>query len=629
MKNIKCFFVISFVFFCSLPFCFSQENVAGKLVIDGLVYGYNHDPSKKFLQKEKQIILEGILEGVSITITENGKSIYTTRTNRKGEFLWKIDLGKVYKVELAKPGYAKNILIIDVKSVPANIGANGIRFSGAELILNSFHSKDTSQINIPFGKLFFNPRTKFMDFEANTQIKKKGLLGRQDETNTHVSLMKRAVYKNKNIISPPKALIPKNRKEKGSLVDSVIPQINTAINTFNSKFKLTPSAGIEYLSPINLAIRESEINSAREALDQDKLNSSTLQDSLLINEREALLSSAIQELSLAKMVIELQKKDISIQRKLLFFAICFMLLLIGFLLLIYKHYREKRKMNILLNEKNKKITDSINYASRIQRSILLPENEIKKLLPQSFIYYEPRDIVSGDFYWFAEVEEGRISNEPIEKNPELHQSSESKVIIIAAVDCTGHGVSGAFMSLVGNSLLNEIINEKHIIQPASILKLLHNGVLKALHQNEDDALSQDGMEMSICLIDLEKKYIEFAGAMNPIYVVKDNNVTIIKPDAHAIGGKSLGARKNTEVEFTKQIIPIEKNMSVYMFTDGFADQFGGLENKKFNTPQFKNLLLDIQSMDMGMQKLAIEVSIKKWKGDLKQTDDMLVIGMKF
>lgn len=595
-------------------------------MVDGLVYGYNHDPSKKFLQKEKQIILEGILEGVSITISENDKTVYNTKTNRKGEFLWKIDLGKIYKVELSKRGYAKNILLIDVRSVPANSAANGIRFSGAELILNSFLSKDTSQINIPFGKLYYNTRTKFMDFEANAQIKKKGRLGRQDEPSTPISLMKRSVYKNKNIISPPQKSIQKNGKEKITLVDSVIPTSNTFIN---SKFKLSPGFGIEDLSTIDIAIRESEIERAKEALDQDKLNSITLQDSLIINEREALLNSAIQELSLAKIIIEFQKKDISIQKKLLFFTISCMLLLIGFLLLIYKHYREKRKMNILLNEKNKKITDSINYASRIQKSILLPENEIKSLLSQSFIYYQPRDIVSGDFYWFAEVEQGALLSVPIEKNTQPLKTSDSKVIIIAAVDCTGHGVPGAFMSLVGNSLLNEIINEKHIIQPASILNLLHTGVLKALHQNEDDSLSQDGMEMSLCSINLEKNYIEFAGAMNPIYIVKDNIVSIIKPDAHAIGGKSLVTRKNTEVEFTKQIIPIEKNMSVYMFTDGFADQFGGIENKKFNTAQFKNLLLEIQSMDMGMQKLAIEQSIKKWRGDLKQTDDMLVIGMRF
>lgn len=623
MKNIKYFLVISVAFFHSLSFCFSQENDAGKLIVDGQVYGYNHDPSNKFLKRGKQIILEGTLDGVSINISESGKSIFNTKTNKKGEFLLKINLGKIYKVELSKRGYTKSILIIDVKSVPANIAANGIRFSGAELILNSFHSKDTSQINIPFGKLYYHPRSNFMDFEANQPVRKKGLLTRDDEPNTHVSLMKRAVLKNKNFVQTEKKYIEENVKEKKHLPDTIIK------TQIKSEFALKPIVGIENLSPTDIIQRESEIHKAIEQLDLDKMNAGSFLDSLIINEREALLNSAVLELSLAKKLIALQKKDISTQKKLLFFAICFVFLLIGFLFLIYKHYREKRKTNILLNERSKKITDSINYASRIQKSILLPENEIKKILPQSFIYYQPRDIVSGDFYWFAEVEAGRLSSEPIEKNDQLLSTVDSRLIIVAAVDCTGHGVPGAFMSLVGNSLLNEIIHEKHIIQPDSILKSMHSGVFKALHQKEEVSLIQDGMEMSICVIDLEKKYIEFSGAMNPIYIVKDNIVHVIKPDIKAIGGRSFGTRKNTEVEFTKQIIPIEKNMSVYMFTDGFADQFGGPENKKFNTAQFKNLLLNIHSMDMDMQKSAIEETIKNWRGDYKQTDDMLVIGMKF
>lgn len=623
MKNKLFFFVIFLSFFFFGLIGFSQEIIAGKLILDGLVYGYNHDPSNKFLQRGKQIILEGTLDGVSINISDNEKSIYNTRTNKKGEFLLKINLGKIYKVELSKRGYTKSILIIDVKSVPPNIAANGIRFSGTELILNSFHPKDTSQINIPFGKLYYHPRSKFMDFEANQPIRKKGLLTRDDEPNTHVSLMKRAVLKNKNFIQTEKKYIQENEKEKQYLSDTILK------THINSEFTLKPIVGIENLSADNIISRESEIHKALEQLDQDKMKASSFQDSLIINEREALLNSAMLELSLAKKLIELQKKDISTQKKLLFFAICCMFLLIGFLFLIYMHYREKRKTNILLNERNKKITDSINYASRIQKSILLPENEIKKILPQSFIYYQPRDIVSGDFYWFAEVEEGRLLSEPIEKNDELRSTADSKLIIVAAVDCTGHGVPGAFMSLVGNSLLNEIIHEKHIIQPDSILKSMHSGVLKALHQKEEVSLIQDGMEMSICVVNLDKKQIEFSGAMNPIYIVKNNIVHIIKPDIQAIGGRGSGARKNTEVEFTKQVIPIEKNMSVYMFTDGFADQFGGPENKKFNTTQFKNLLLNIHTMDMGMQKQAIEQTIKKWKGDFKQTDDMLVIGLRF
>ena len=184
------------------------------------------------------------------------------------------------------------------------------------------------------------------------------------------------------------------------------------------------------------------------------------------------------------------------------------------------------------------------------------------------------------------------------------------------------------MSLIGTILLNEIVNEKHIVHASSILNLLHTAVLKALHRDTGEACSQDGMEMSLCVIDHKKNTIEYAGSMNPVYVVKDNAITIIKPDIQVIGRSVYGAKDN-KFEFTTQLIPIHKNMTVYMFTDGYMDQFGGPENKKFNAARFKNLLLDIQTMDMNTQKLEIENTLKNWKGDSLQIDDILVMGMKF
>jgi serine phosphatase RsbU (regulator of sigma subunit) len=354
--------------------------------------------------------------------------------------------------------------------------------------------------------------------------------------------------------------------------------------------------------------RELKIKNARKQLEEAKLTMITREDSLLIREKENLLNKAGTDLNTAKRLITLQKEEISNQRKLLFWSTGSMILLSIFLFIIYIQYKENRKTGVLLKEKNKKITNSINYAKRIQQSILPQENEIQKLLPHSFVFYQPRDIVSGDFYWFSELE---------------------NKIIIAAVDCTGHGVSGAFMSLIGNTLLNGIINEKRIVDPSSILSLLHSGVLKALHQEEGDTQSQDGMEMSLCVIDNEKRMIEFAGAMTPIYIVNENILDVIQPDSKEIGGINSAARKNKKNEFTTTQIPIKKNMCVYMFTDGYMDQFGGEENKKFNTLKFKSLLLDIQDMDMDKQKQAIEKAMKDWKGDYRQIDDMLVIGIRF
>jgi serine phosphatase RsbU (regulator of sigma subunit) len=358
----------------------------------------------------------------------------------------------------------------------------------------------------------------------------------------------------------------------------------------------------------DIGTRESAIRAARKQLEKDKAKATTKEDSLLITERENLLNAAMFELNGAKKLIEMQKEEISIQRRLLVLFVCSVLLLAGFLFNLYRHSKEKRRTHLLLKEKTKKITDSINYAQHIQQSILPQESEVKKVLPDSFIYFQPRDIVSGDFYWISEIE---------------HK------IIIAAVDCTGHGVPGAFMSLIGNTLLNEIINEKGIIEPATILKQLHTGILKSLHQHGGDMNCQDGMEMSLCVIDDHKKTIDYAGAMNPIYVVKDGLISIIKPDIQAIGGINSLAMKDHKIEFTTRLIPIEEKMTVYMFTDGYMDQFGGPENKKFNSPKFKKLLVDIQALNMEEQKQAVEQAMKDWKGEYRQIDDMLVIGLRF
>jgi len=331
-------------------------------------------------------------------------------------------------------------------------------------------------------------------------------------------------------------------------------------------------------------------------------------DTLLIKDRERSLKEAIVELENAKKIIALQKLQISTQQSFLFLSVSCLVLLSAFLFIIFYYYKEKKAINVILNKQNKKITDSINYAKRIQQSILPPENEIQKILPQSFIFYQPRDIVSGDFYWFSQVD---------------------NKIIIAAVDCTGHGVPGAFMSLIGNTLLNEIVNEKGITNPSSILNMLHSNVLKVLHQREGEVQNQDGMEMSLCVIDNENKIIEFAGAMTPVYVVKKGVVNVIQPDTRGIGGINTANQNGKKAEFSTQQIAIEKNMSLYMFTDGYMDQFGGTKNKKFNAPMFKKMLLYFQVMEMEAQKNAMEEVMRNWRGDYRQIDDMLVIGIKF
>ncbi len=279
---------------------------------------------------------------------------------------------------------------------------------------------------------------------------------------------------------------------------------------------------------------------------------------------------------------------------------------------IFRQFKEKQKANIALQSayqeievKNKDITDSINYAKRIQTAILPSVENIQKYLPHSFIIYQPKDIVSGDFYWYAE---------------------KDNRFIIAIADCTGHGVPGAFMSMVGNDILTQIVIEKGITKPNLILTSLHDGVKKSLKQDTTSSDTKDGMDIAIVSFD-KTNYcnIEYAGALRPLWLVKSDNKEIIeyKADKHSIGGAySADAR-----EFTNHEIKLIKGDAFYLSTDGYADQFGGEQGKKMMTKNMKELLISMHSKQMLEQKHILETNFENWKGNREQVDDVLVFGV--
>lgn len=252
-----------------------------------------------------------------------------------------------------------------------------------------------------------------------------------------------------------------------------------------------------------------------------------------------------------------------------------------------------------IEQKNKDITDSITYAQRIQNALLVNKEKIKSALPDSFILYKPRDIVSGDFYWFGEVD---------------------NKIIISAIDCTGHGVPGAFMSMLGDSYLNQIIYTHCITSPDLILSELNKNIKRALRQEETN--NQDGMDMAICVIDKKNKKLEFAGAKNPLVYIKNDEYNTIKGDKKPIGGMMVEDRS-----YTKHILNINKQI-FYIFSDGYQDQFGGESNTKFMTKRFYNLLVDVHDKPFDEQQEILDRIIEKWKGNNAQIDDILVIGFK-
>jgi serine phosphatase RsbU (regulator of sigma subunit) len=268
--------------------------------------------------------------------------------------------------------------------------------------------------------------------------------------------------------------------------------------------------------------------------------------------------------------------------------------------------KEKEEITLLKNDieiKHKEVIDSVTYAKRIQEAILPSQQEIKSRLPESFILFQPKNIVSGDFFWFFEKDND---------------------IIIAAVDCTGHGVPGAFMSMIGYTILNEIVKEKGITAPDQILNMLNNEVNISLRQTKEGSESRDGMDIVICNINILKKELHYAGANRPLYHIKNAELTEIKPDKFPIGGLDYAGPK----KFSKHIIPFEKNDTFYLNSDGFADQFSN-DNKKLMTKKFKDLLVSIQDKSMPDQQKFLDNFIQQWKGKTEQTDDIMVIGLRF
>ena len=274
---------------------------------------------------------------------------------------------------------------------------------------------------------------------------------------------------------------------------------------------------------------------------------------------------------------------------------------------------------------NKEIVSSIKYAKRIQEAILPSEEMISRLLPDSFIYYLPKDVVSGDFYF-------------IESTP---SRAGQVTTVFSAVDCTGHGVPGAFMSIVGYNFLSQAMVEETVNSPADALEYLNKGVSKTLKQNSKGESVRDGMDMAFCALNESRTELSFAGAKNPIYMIlpkptrqgmedlikseNDTHILIeIKGDKQPIGNHSDSELK----PFTNHTIAVEKGDLIYIFTDGFADQFGGEKGKKFNYKRFRGLLLDIIEDPLPVQKQKLQKAFNDWKGELEQVDDVLIMGVK-
>ncbi|HAN18280.1 MAG: hypothetical protein A2X13_04745 [Bacteroidetes bacterium GWC2_33_15] len=348
-----------------------------------------------------------------------------------------------------------------------------------------------------------------------------------------------------------------------------------------------------------------------------------------LKKSEALSEQQQLELDLKEITIREKEAQLKNERLIRFGFTAIFIIILLFSLLLIRQIQAKNKANKALEIKNQQIseqskeiaaqrdlankqkqniTDSIEYAKRIQTALLPPASFLRRSLPEHFILFKPRDIVSGDFYWMM--------------------NKDSKVII-AAADCTGHGVPGAFMSMLGTAFLNEIVNKivenKHVqsLQANEILNQLRTYIIESLHQTGRTDEAKDGIDIALCIIDYDTKQIQFSGAHNPLYHITNNELKIYKGDP-----MPASIHQNSEIPFTNHEIEAKEGDIIYLFSDGYNDQIGGPRNRKFMSRSFQELLLKIYQKPLDIQHQILDNTIEEWKGKNIQIDDILVIGLK-
>lgn len=635
---------------------FSQTIVAqGLFTLRGNIYN-----------KERKAIT-----GVNISIESNNNTI-NYKSNNKGAFALKLKLDKKYRINITKEGYLSKILVVNT-TVPSHLKADS--FDMFNLILldkgENAEKKTSSQVQFYYNEISgdFTGRTITEPtlFETNSEHKLKetsesSLLAEKKRVEEETEKMLKDAEKIKlaamayadsirlaafnksrtvdstllsNMLKEATKELPEDKFEKFALDKEEfndikkVKEIRANIEDISNLIEKSGNDSLE-LKKNRLFLRKEFVKLAEYQLELDRLKALTEEDSLKIHQRESELRFMKQEMILAEQEIrnannELKLKDLQINNKniaLAGFGVGTLLLSI-LIFIIYKNYKDKKKINKLLEDKNIelglqndkismqhfKIISSIKYAETIQTAILPPKNSLVKYF-DSFVLYKPKDIVSGDFYWHA-----------------LLKKNDSEKHIIAVVDCTGHGVPGAFMSMIGNRLLNEIVKEKGIEHPSIILGQMNERVVSALRQRESE--NNDGMDIALCSIeksDNNTAKIVFSGAKRPLHVFynKTCELSTIKGTRKSVGGKQ--GMINQE-NYKDQELILEKGDAIYLSSDGLFDQ-PSPARKKYGSSRFCRHIATIGNKFMDEQLETIEASLKEFQDMEEQRDDITVLGIR-
>ncbi len=368
----------------------------------------------------------------------------------------------------------------------------------------------------------------------------------------------------------------------------------------------------------NVEVKQAELLEQQKQLDKEAQNLVAIQKEYskietALKNKELLVGLQGQTINAQGNEIITKSDKIEAQKSIIWLSIIFLIVVSALGILAYRSYRLKNAANILiseqkeeiekqhdvLEEQHREITDSINYAKRIQEAILPPMIAVEKHLPNSFVLYQPKDIVAGDFYWMESIGDS---------------------IIFAAADCTGHGVPGAMVSVVCHNAMNRAVREFNLIEPQKILDKTRDIVVETFEQGEEDV--RDGMDIALCTVNHKTKKLIFSGANNGLYLIRNGELIQYKPDKQPIG------KYDDAKPFTKQEIDLEKGDVIYTFSDGYADQFGGVKGKKYMYKRFRELLIDIHQKPMKDQHQLLVDSFQNWRGDLEQVDDVCVIGVR-